>query len=264
LWIDFNHRLLQLYPEQERFAAEIERTLYNVTLANQDAAGNIRYHTNLLGTKDAAKAIGTCCEVTNTVVLARLPELLYSIANDGIYLNLYSPSRITWSQDGSKVTLNTTTEFPDGTKVALKFSVNDPLRMKVRLRIPSWGSGKVAVLVNGQKAATGTAGTYVTLARTWSTGDTVSFNIPIGFRLTRYTGFDRAPDHERYGLEYGPLLMSLVGGTDLNVAADRLIANLLPVLGSPLHFAIAGCPGLKYVPYVHIQDETFTSFPTLS
>jgi uncharacterized protein len=120
----------------------------------------------------------------------------------------------------------------------------------------------VAVLVNGKTTATGARGSYVTLDRTWATDDTISFNIPIGFRLTRYTGFDRDPDHERYGLEYCPLLMSLVGGTHLNVAPGSLIGNLSPVPGSPLHFNIAGYPGAKYVPYVHVQDETFTSFPT--
>ena len=264
LWIDFNHRLLQLYPDQERFAAEIERTLYNVTLANQDASGNIRYHTNLLEIKDSAKAIGTCCEVTNTVVLARLPEFLYSIASDGIYVNMYSPSRITWSHGGSKVTLNTSTQFPEDTNVSLKLSAGNPIPLKIRLRIPSWASGNVAVLVNGNNAAAGTPGTYVTLDRTWSSDDTISFDLPIGFRLTKYTGFDRDPDHERYGLEYGPLLMSLVGGTHLNLAPGTLIGGLSPAPGSPLHFNIAGYPTFKYVPYVHIQDETFTSFPTLS
>ena len=160
LWIDFNHRLLQLYPEQERFAAEIERTLYNVTLANQDASGNIRYHTNLLETKDPAKAVGTCCEVTNTVVLARLPEFLYSLASDGIYINLYSPSTISCNQGGGKVTLSTSTQFPNDTNVSLKLSVSNPLPLKIRLRIPSWASGNVAVLINGKNAAVGTPGTY--------------------------------------------------------------------------------------------------------
>jgi hypothetical protein len=262
LWIDLNHRLLQLYPDEEKFAAEIERTLYNVTLANQDASGNIRYHTNLLETKDSAKAIGTCCEVTNTAVLARLPEFLYSIASDGIYVNMYSPSKITWSLGGGKVTLNTFTRFPEDTNVSLKLSVSHPLLLKIRLRIPSWATGNVAVLVNGKTAAAGAPGVYVTLTRTWSADDTISFNVPIGFRITRYTGFDRDPDHERYGLEYGPLLMSLIGGTRLDVAPDRLIGNLSPIPGSPIHFNIAGYPKCKYVPYVHIQDDTFTSFPT--
>jgi DUF1680 family protein len=202
--------------------------------------------------------------VTNTVVLARLPEFLYSIASDGIYVNMYSPSRIAWSHGGSKVTLNTSTQFPEDTNVSLKLSAGNPIPLKIRLRIPSWTSGNVAVLVNGKDDDAGRPGTYVTLDRTWSTGDTISFDVPVGFRLTKYTGFDRDPDHERYGLEYGPLLMSLVGGTHLNLAPGSLIDSLSRAPGSPLHFNIAGYPSFKYVPYVHIQDETFTSFPTLS
>jgi len=196
------------------------------------------------------------------VVLARLPGFLYSVASDGIYVNMYSPSRITWSQGGSKVTLNTSTQFPDDTNVSMKLSVSDLVPMNIRLRIPSWAAGNVTVQVNGKDTDTGAPGSYVTLNRTWATDDTISFNIPISFRLTPYTGFDRDPDHERYGLEYGPLLMSLVGATHLNVAPGGLIGNLSPVPGSPLRFNIAGYPIAKYVPYVHIQDETFTSFPT--
>ena len=39
--------------------------------------------------------------------------------------------------------------------------------------------------------------------------------------------------------------------------------RLLPIAGSPLHFAIQGHPACKYVPYWQVQGETFTCFPTL-
>jgi len=58
--------------------------------------------------------------------------------------------------------------------------------------------------------------------------------------------------------------MSLTGGTHLNIAPGSLISSLLPAPTSPVHFKIAGHPNLQYVPYVHIQGETFTIFPTLS
>jgi hypothetical protein len=57
--------------------------------------------------------------------------------------------------------------------------------------------------------------------------------------------------------------MSLVGGAHLNIAAADLIANLSPVPGSQLQFSVAGYPSSRFVPYVHIQDETFNSFPTM-
>lgn len=263
LWIEFNHRLSQLYPDEEKFASEIEQTLYNVTLANQDDGGNIRYHTNLIGTKDAAKAIGTCCEVTNTTILARLPEFLYSIAADGLYMNMYSPSSITWKRNEGTVTVQISTAFPYNTSVAIKLTLERPMSLKIHLRIPSWATGVTDVAVNGQHAATGSRGTYLTLGRTWANGDTISFTIPIGFRLTKYNGFDRDNVYDRYALQYGPLLMALVGGTHLDISPKDLIGRLTAVPESPLQFAVDGA-NCKYVPYVYIADEAFTSFPTFS
>jgi uncharacterized protein len=263
LWIDFNHRLLQLYPDQEQYAAEIEQTLYNVTLANQDVSGNLRYHTNLVGTKDAAKAICTCCEVTNTTILARLPEFLYSIADDGLYVNIYSSSSIEWEHEGRRVTMQTDADFPKATDVSMRLTLEAPTAIKIRLRIPSWATEDVFVSVNGVRVTSGAPGTYLTMARTWSNEDRVSFNIPIGFRLSKYIGFDRDRDYERYGLQYGPLLMSLVGGVHLNVMPQDLMGRLLQVPGSLATFEVEGHAGCKYVPYIQIQEETFTSYPTM-
>lgn len=263
LWIEFNHRLLQLYPEQERYAAEIEQTLYNVTLANQDASGNLRYHTNLVGTKDAAKAIGTCCEVTNTTILARLPEFLYSIAADGLYVNMYSSSSIRWEHRGRKVTMQTQAHFPKATDVSMKLSLDAPTELKVRLRIPSWATDHVSVSVNGERVTSGAPGTYVTIARTWCNQDALSFDLPAGFRISKYTGFNRDSNYDRYALQYGPLLMSLVGETHLNVKPQELVGRLSPVPGSLLAFSIEGQPSCKYIPYFQVQEETFTCFPTM-
>ncbi len=211
-WIDFSHRLSLLYPDQEKYVSEIEGTLYNVTLANQDASGDIRYHTNLAGTKDRATHNRPAAKSTTRWLLARLPEFIYTLANDGLYVNMHSASSITWNKDGSKVTLNTSAQFPGDTNVSMRVLVENPLPLKIRLRLLSWASGGVTVLVNGQNAALGMPGTFVTLDRTWSKNDTIAFNIPVGFLLIKYTGFDRDAHYHRYALKYGPLLMRLSAG----------------------------------------------------
>jgi DUF1680 family protein len=234
-----------------------------VTLANQDVSGNLRYHTNLVGTKDAAKAICTCCEVTNTTILARLPEFLYSIADDGLYVNIYSSSSIEWEHEGRRVTMQTDADFPKATDVSMRLNLEAPTAIKIRLRIPSWATEDVFVSVNGVRVTSGAPGTYLTMARTWSNEDRISFNIPIGFRVSKYIGFDRDRDYERYGLQYGPLLMSLVGGVHLNVMPQDLMGRLLQVPGSLATFEVEGHAGCKYVPYIQIQEENFTSYPTM-
>jgi DUF1680 family protein len=122
--------------------------------------------------------------------------------------------------------------------------------------------------INRKLAATGKPGSYVALDRTWKSGDTVSFTLPAGFRFTRYTGMDQIEGHERYALEYGPILLAIVGADDAQLrtsgpSAQSLANQLKAVSGQPLHFAIDGNPGHRYMPYYAIKEETFTCFPVI-
>lgn len=263
-WADVNHRLLQFYPCEEKYANEIEKVIYNVMMAAQSNNGSIRYLNNLRGFKDVPRCANTCCEVMGVRLIARLPQYVYSIADDGLYVNLFAASRIMWAQGGQNVTLANQTNFPYSPGVTLTVTTPAPKQMKIRIRVPSWANGNMTIKVNGENAATGTPGSYVSLDRTWSNNDMISFDIPMGFRLTKYTGLDQDVNHS-YALEYGPLLMALVGSTDLdlNVASDKLIGCLSPISGSPLHFNVAGYPNCRFLPYWQVQTEKFTCFPTL-
>jgi hypothetical protein len=262
-WADFNHRFLQLYPGEERFAAEIEAVVFNVILAVQDTAGSIRYHSNLHGAKEEAQCANTCCEVMGVPFIARLPQYIYSVAADGIYVNLFAASSIAWTHAGQIVTLITSTKFPYGNAVTLTLKTPVPARMKLRIRAPSWAGGPVAIKVNGAAAATVAPGSYVTLDRPWVNNDSISFDLPMRFRLKKYTGLDQDIRYDRHALEYGPILMALVGGVDLDITPEALVSRLSPVAGRPLDFAVAGSPNLKYMPYWQVQAEKFTCFPTL-
>jgi hypothetical protein len=64
-------------------------------------------------------------------------------------------------------------------------------------------------------------------------------------------------------MEYGPLLMALVGAEDLAVPVDKLSSFLSPIAGNPLHFNVDGFSKCKYIPYWQIEKEEFTCFPTM-
>jgi hypothetical protein len=44
-WVFLSQRFQLLNPEEERFATEIEKSIYNIALANQDGSYGLRYHT---------------------------------------------------------------------------------------------------------------------------------------------------------------------------------------------------------------------------
>lgn len=266
-WILLSQRFHLLAPEEERYAAEIEKSLYNVTLANQDGTYGIRYHTILVGHKEKGTRINTCCEGQGTRQLGSLPEHIYSIAPDGLYINLFEPSSIQWMQNDQSTSLRMDTKFPFEQQVRLTIGLAHPTRMKLRVRVPSWAIRKMRVTINGSSSQVGSPGSYLVLDRLWSDGDTITFNLPMGFALEEYKGVSQIPGQKRYSLTHGPLLYAAVGSKDavLRVTggsrAEDLIQQLQPKPGSPLHFTVAGNPGIVYMPYWQIDEEEFTCFP---
>jgi DUF1680 family protein len=267
-WTFFNQRLHLLYPDQEKYVTEIEKSIYNVALANQDKTNGLRYFAVLYGPKLESTHINTCCEGQGTRLLGSLPEHIYSIAADGVYVNLFEPSTLSWSHAGQSMQVKITTQFPFGADVHLGITASHPVRAKIRVRVPSWASSDVPVMVNDKKAGTGKPGSYVTLDRTWAGGDSVTFKLPMKMRVTRYAGATETAASNRYAVEYGPILLAAVGPKDMVIQADKhpeeFLTQLAPKAGEPLHFTVAKNEGIEYMPYWQLSEQPFTCFPAVS
>jgi DUF1680 family protein len=264
-WARFNQRFQMLDPEKEKYASEIEKSIYNVGLANQVGSSGIIYHARLVGQKgDLAVPLCTnsCCEGQGTRLLGSLPEYIYSLADDGIYVNLYEPSTVRWKHASSEMTLTLSGSFPHRPDVKLQIATAAPAAAKIRIRVPGWAAGAMPIDVNGAKAATGDPGSYVTFDRTWSSGDTITFRLPMELKLTRYIGLDRIEGHERFALEYGPILLALVG-SDSAVLKIAGVGQIKPDPDRALHFNIDGHPDYTYIPYWQVLSEPFTCFPVI-
>lgn len=273
-WIKLNQRCHRLYPNVEDFVNEIEKSIYNVCLANQTDSSGIKYHANLHGKKGPSWAVVTCCEGQGTRLYGALPEFIYSIARDGIYVDLYAPSTIAWSHAGVDVTLEMLTAFPTDNSVRLIVSTPAPVSFALHVRMPSWSAFEVDIRVNERLTATGLPGSYCSIEREWAEGDAVTFELPMTFRVTRYVGAEQIEGRRRYAIEYGPILLAVAGEMDFTAPdvddciridhnPDEPASWLLSVEGSPMHFAVRGKPGYVYMPYYEIRDETFTCFPIL-
>ncbi len=269
-WVKFNQRFQNLYPGQEKYVGEIEKEIYNVGIANQVGSQGLRYHANLVGRKEAGgHEYNSCCEGQGTRLLGSLPEYIYSTARDGVYVNLFAASSLQWKQGGQPLGLKMATAFPFGPGVTLTVSASRPTRSIIHVRVPAWASHPMPILVNGNLAATGKPGTFVALDRTWKGGETIAFTLPMSFHLTHYDGAEALPGQERYALEYGPILMAVVGPMDEGQGAKfalrpaDLLHRLTPIAGQPLHFAIAGDAPHQYIPYWQVGDEVFTCYPVI-
>jgi DUF1680 family protein len=266
-WAFLNQRFHLLDPEQEKYVAEIEKSIYNVALANQGGSEGFRYHALLTHRKEKPTHINTCCEGQGTRLIGSLPEHIYSLASDGLYVNLFEPSTIKWTQNGETLRLKAITRFPFDPEVQLQFSAARPVQAKIRVRVPSWAAHDMAVHVNGKLAVSGWPGSYVVLNRTWSEGDTINFTLPMKLDMARYIGVDQIPDQARYAVTFGPILLAAVGATEISLRLEKgkqpedLLQQLQPKPGQPLHFTVEHNPGVEFMPYWLVDKEPFNCLP---
>ncbi len=269
-WIKFNQRFHRLYPEQEKYTTEIERSIYNVGIPSMVDGRKVRYHSAMQGLQYDVRCCNTCCEGQGTRLYGSLPEYIYSIAPDGLYVNLFEPSSIKWRHNDQPVTLEMATKFPYEPQVSLQLATKKPVKVVIHVRVPSWAAADVPLAVNGQQVAVGKPGTYQAIDRTWADGDTISFTLPMNFRVTPYVGKDQIAGHNRYAIEYGPLLMAIKGPLDKNDATtishcpEDIKSWLKPKASQPLCFTIDGNTTHTYMPYLLIRDdETFCVYPII-
>src|SRR6185437_10476685 len=160
-------------------------------------------------------------------------------------------------------------EFPNRPDVAMAVTAARPVQARIRIRVPSWAAHAMEVTVNNQAGVSGEPGTYVALDRTWATGDTVRFSLPMELRLTRYTGLDKIEGHERFALEYGPVLLALIGSDSAALRVQNsgryedIVRQITRDPYRPLHFSIDGHPEYSYIPYWQVLTEPFTCFPVI-
>ncbi len=285
-WVKLNQRLHLLFPENETFVNEIEKSIYSAGIGNQVKDKGIGYHTILEGKKDepVSPPQGTCCEGQGARLYGSLPEYLYSLSPTGIYVDIYTPSEISWRQGNALLKLATITRLPEAGDVTLKVETQAPVTFNLSLRIPSWAMGAAEIRLNGKPLQAGIPGSYCHIEREWKPGDQISFSLAMGLRMNRYEGYDQVPGYSRYSLEYGPLLLGLTGKPNFENTI-RILNDpsqparwLIPLEGKPLHYQIGiekGYWGLRedeawspkpfeYMPYYEIPiGQEFTAFPVI-
>ena len=199
---------LFLFDQRAELMDYYERALYNHILASvaKDNPANT-YHVPLR--PGSVKQFGnpdmtgfTCCNGTSIESNTKLQNSIYfkSKDNQALYVNLYIPSTLQWTE--RKVTVEQETNFPneDNTRLTIKGSGN----FDIHVRVPGWATKGFFVKING-KAQTLLAkpGSYLKISRNWKDGDIIELRMPFQFHL------DPVMDQPNIAsLFYGPVLLA--------------------------------------------------------
>jgi len=201
-------RQLFMYDQTAKYMDHYEQALYNHILASvaEDNAGNT-YHVPL--NPGARKSFGnadmsgfTCCNGTALESNTKLQDSIYfrSADNRTLYVNMFIASTLTWAD--RNITVQQIANFPyaDTTKLVIK----NAGQFDLKVRVPAWAVRGFFVKVNGRdQTVNATAGSYVSVGKTWRANDTIELRMPFGFYL------DPLMDQPNVAsIFYGPVLLA--------------------------------------------------------
>ena len=219
-------RYLLRVTRDSRYGDSMERVLYN-TIAGATpilADGTSFYYSdyNREGRKVHYRDKWPCCSGTFPQLTADYGISSYYKDDGGIYVNLFLPSRVSWSQNNTQCTLTQTTEYPRENVTTLKVALNRPENFAVYVRIPGWAGGKTVLSVNGKKAEAPPLepGKFVALRRGWKDGDQIDLELDMPLRMEAVDDQNR----DNVALMRGPLALFAVGVVPRHVTRAQLLA----------------------------------------
>ncbi|NBS52046.1 MAG: DUF4965 domain-containing protein, partial [Spartobacteria bacterium] len=182
-----------------------ERALYNQILGGQEPKkGMFTYFQPVGGGwfrnfSDPVNS-GWCCLGTGMENPARYTESTYWTDSKGITVGLYQPSVANWAEKG--VTLRTQTRFPAESTVDITLTTDKPQNFAVRLRVPGWLAKPMEVRVNGQMISAKAENGYITVERSWKSGDRIHLDLPMSVHIETAQN-----DPTHVAILYGPVVL---------------------------------------------------------
>ena len=201
-WLQFNAQLLRLTGEA-RFAEQLEHVALNQLLGAQKPDGTAwGYYVQMEGKKPYSATLdGHCCLSSGPRGIALLPTFAITTDNDGAVVNLYDAGAAQLTlHDGTPVSLKTETLYPANGRIRITVEPAAQKEFSIKLRLPAWCQDYSLKLSGAKLGADG----YLTLRRTWKSGDVVELNLKLSPRVV-------VGDHLNQGkvaVCYGPLVLA--------------------------------------------------------
>jgi DUF1680 family protein len=257
-------RYLMGFTGEARYGDGIERIIYNTVLGAKDPSGTGQFFYYSDYHQAAQKAYYgdkyPCCSGTLPQVVADYTLNCYFRSDDGLYVNLFTPSEVKWNFQGKAVKITQTTRYPDADSSELSVELESPAEFTIYVRIPGWLQSPAKLAVN-EKAISVAAQprTFAAIHRRWQNHDTVQIGLPFAFRLEPVD--EQHPDTA--ALMWGPLMLVAL---DTPVEIPR--TALTPVQGglkanpyNASQFELPRAPEkLRFKPFYQVQDEIYTTY----
>lgn len=241
--LKLTRELWLLNPSDSSYFDFYERALINHLIGIQDPSsnhGHITYFTSLNpgGHRGVGPAWGGgtwsndydsfwCCQGTALETNTKLMDSIYFHDNTTLYVNLYTPSQLSWTDKG--VTITQSTQIPETDTTT--FTITGSGEFDIAFRIPSWTSN-ASILINDEAVDVEIVpGSYATVSRAWQDDDIVTVQLPMSLRTIAAND-----DPSLVAVAFGPAVLAGNYGDSTLDGTPELDLSTIRRLGEGLDF----------------------------
>ena len=189
------------------YADYYERALYNHILASQEPDnGMYAYFMSLkpgfFRTYSTPHDSFWCCVGSGMENHTKYGRAIYFHDDDGVYVNLFIPSRLEWIEKG--FVLEQRTDYPESDTIRFRIADAPGGPLALRIRAPGWAAGQLSFTLNGERLdVDARPGRFVTIRREWQPGDELTARVPMSLRTEALRGTD-----DTVAFLYGPVVLA--------------------------------------------------------
>jgi DUF1680 family protein len=219
-------RYLLRVTKNAQYGDSMERVLYNTILGAWpiQADGTSFYYSDYAATgkKVWYRDKWPCCSGTFPQLAADYHISTYLRSADGVYVNLFTPSKVQWKDGGGSYGLKQETKYPFDNKIQIQMSGSQPKEYTLYVRIPGWAAPDPVLSVNGKRVSDPVQpGTFAAIRRTWKDGDRVELELPMPLRLEAVD----ANHPNLVALVQGPLVLFAIADTQPAFEKNALLQS---------------------------------------
>jgi uncharacterized protein len=259
-------RSLLRITRDSRYGDSMERVLYNTVLGAIpiQADGHAFYYSDY--TRQAKKSFHPdrwpCCSGTLPMVAADYAVSTCFTDSHGLYVNLYVPAQVSWTQNNQPCGLLIETDYPYDAGVLMTLQLPSAQTFSLNLRIPAWARG-ANLKINGRTEIQSLRpGQFAAIRREWRTSDRLELELPL---LQSLESIDAAhPD--TVALIAGPLVLMRVlnAGTAASpIPRSRLLAAQRDGNGKHQWLATSAAGPVTLKPFLDIGGQPYTAYQTV-
>jgi len=258
-------RYLLRVTKDAQYGDSMERVLYNTILGAWpiQADGTSFYYSDYANTgkKVYYGQKWPCCSGTFPQLAADYHISTYLRSRDGVYVNLFTPSRVQWKDGSGHYGLKQETKYPFDNKVQIHVSGSQPQDYTIYVRIPAWATPDPTLSVNGSRVSAAVkAGTFAAIQRTWKDGDRIELELPMPLHLEPVD----ANHPNLVALVQGPLVLFAVADSQPTFERSGLLqAKALNNANGDWVASSADGSTVTMRPFMKIDKESYSTYVLL-